>query len=351
MSYDRPTLSALITRDRADLNARLPGADARLRHSVLDVLARMHAGAMNDLYGYANWISRQIHPDTADGDILARHAARRGIIRKAASYAAGVATATGTDGTAIPAETLLSRIDGTQYRVTTDAVVSAGSATLALEAVDAGSGHGMDAGQELTFVELIAGVAATVTVDAGGIADGADEENDDSLLYRLLLRLQTPPQGGSVADYKAWALAQPGVTRAWVIPGWMGAGTVGVTFVMDGRADIIPLAADVAAVQGALELLRPVTADLIVFAPIAEPVDISIALSPSTAAVEAAVALEIDDMFLRDGEPGGTIYRSRISEAASIAAGESHHVLSLPAADFTASSAAKLPVRGVLTFL
>ena len=42
MSFNRPTLSDLIARARGDIETRLPGADSTLRHSVLDVLARMH---------------------------------------------------------------------------------------------------------------------------------------------------------------------------------------------------------------------------------------------------------------------------------------------------------------------
>jgi uncharacterized phage protein gp47/JayE len=49
-----------------------------------------------------------------------------------------------------------------------------------------------------------------------------------------------PPQGGASADYLAWLLAQPGVTRAWVFSLNRGAGTVDDAFVMDGRANIIP---------------------------------------------------------------------------------------------------------------
>lgn len=350
MSFERPTLSTLITRARGDINSRLDGADARLRHNVLDVLVRMHSGAMNDLYGLASQIALQIHPDTASADILARYAGRWGIVRKAATRAAGAGIATGTDGATIPAGALFTRIDGAQYRATATATIAGGSAELALEAVDTGTGRAMEPSQTLTFVELVAGVAATVTIGAGGIADGTVEEDDASLLYRLLLRMQTPPQGGSAVDYRLWALDQPGVTRAWVFPGWMGAGSVGVTFVMDGREDIIPAGADVSVVQGALDAQRPVTADLIVFAPVPELVNISIALTPSTPAVQAAVITELDDLFLRDGEPGGTIRRSRISEAISIAAGESYHELTIPASDFTASAASKLPMRGTVTF-
>ena len=44
---------------------------------------------------------------------------------------------------------------------------------------------------------------------------------------------QEKPQGGSDADYKKWALAVSGVTRAWVEPRLMGAGTVGVYIMID----------------------------------------------------------------------------------------------------------------------
>lgn len=350
MSFSRPTLSTLIDRARVDLETRMPGADARLRHSVLDALARTHAGALSGLYGYADWVSRQIHPDTADSEILARHAARVGILRKAASFATGPVTATGTNGVLIPAGSVLARVDGAQYATTADTTIAAGTAALTLEAAVSGPGFAMAAGQTLTFVELIAGVGATVTVGVGGIADGAAEEDDASLLRRLLLRIQTPPQGGSAADYQAWALAQAGVTRAWVKPAWLGLGTVGLTFTMDDRVNIIPTAPDLAAVQGALDILRPVTAQLTVFAPVAVAVPVTLTLSPNSVAVQAAVQAELADLFMRDAEPGGTIRKSRVSEAISIAAGETYHALTAPAADFVAPTAASLPVLGTVTF-
>ncbi|MEI7000453.1 baseplate J/gp47 family protein, partial [Klebsiella pneumoniae] len=51
---------------------------------------------------------------------------------------------------------------------------------------------------------------------------------------RGLLAYQNPLQGGSDADYKKWALAVSGVTRAWVKRRIMGAGTVGVYIMCDG---------------------------------------------------------------------------------------------------------------------
>ncbi|HRD47443.1 MAG TPA: baseplate J/gp47 family protein, partial [Caulobacter sp.] len=107
-----------------------------------------------------------------------------------------------------------------------------------------------------------------------------------------------------------------------------GLGTVGVTFVMDGREDPIPQPVDVDALAAHLEPLRPVTAEVIVFAPTPEPLDLEISgLDPDNAETQAAVAEEIRDMLFREAEPGGTVLISHLREAISVAAGEQDHVL------------------------
>ena len=66
---------------------------------------------------------------------------------------------------------------------------------------------------------------------------GVEAENDDDLRARILQRIQNPPMGGAQADYVTWALAVPGVTRAWAAPE-QGIGTITVRFLMDElRAD------------------------------------------------------------------------------------------------------------------
>lgn len=348
MTFTRPTLSEIIARVRSDIETRLPGADAKLRHSVLDVLARVEGGVASGLYGYLSWLSRQLMPDTAEAEYLARWASIWGIDRKAATVTAAIATATGINGSSIPAGTEAQRIDGTIYTVTTAATIVAGSASLSIEAASSGPNTALSAGDTLTISSALAGVNATLTVSDGGTA-GADQEDDDSLLARLLDRIRNPPQGGALHDYVSWALAQPGVTRAWAYKAWMGAGTVGVAFVMDGRENIFPLAADVAAVQAALDELRPVTAELYVFAPTPAPVDIVLRVSPDTAAVQTAISAELADFFAREGEPAGTIYMSRLSEAVSLAEGEFQHAIDIPDEDFTASAGA-IPTLGSVTF-
>ncbi len=350
MSFNRPTLTELIERARLDVESRLDGADARLRHQMIDVLVRMHAGAMASLYGYLDWASRQILPDTADPEMLARHASIWGITRKAAFAGGGNVSFDGVAGTAIPAGTLLSAGGESQYRTTEATVIGGGgTVTTAAEALGTGAGTAMAEGQSLTLTVPIPGVASIATVATGGISGGGAEESDESLLDRLLRRIQTPPQGGAAGDYVAWGLEQPGVTRVWAYPLWLGPGTVGVTFVLDDREDILPTSGEVAAMQEALDALRPVTAALTVFAPAAVPVNVTIQVAPSTDAVKAAITAELVDMFRRDAEPGVTIRRSRISEAISIAAGENYHTLVAPAADVVMTPG-QLPVLGTVSW-
>lgn len=350
MPFTRPDLPTLIQRAEADIETRLPGADARLRRSNLNVLARVHSGAVHGLYGYLEWLSRQIIVDTADGDWLERHAAIWGVARKAAAPAVGNITATGTNGALIPAGSTLVRSDGAQYTTDAEAVIAGGTATIAVTAVEAGQAGNAAAGSALAFESPLPGVAAGASVAAGGLAGGADIESDDSLRARLLARIQAPPHGGAAHDYVAWALEVPGVSRAWVYPGELGLGTVTVRFVRDDDASPIPDAGEVAAVQAHIDALRPVTAQVTVVAPVAVPLDFTVDLAPDTAAIRAAVEAELRDLLRREAEPGATILISHIREAISLAAGEHDHILVAPAANIP-HAVGEMAVFGTITWL
>jgi uncharacterized phage protein gp47/JayE len=213
-------------------------------------------------------------------------------------------------------------------------------ATVTVTAAAAGSAGNTPAGSQLTFATGIQGVLTTVTVGAQMVA-GNDDETDASLLSRLLFRIQNPPQGGCATDYVTWATNQPGVTRAWVYPLWQGPGTVGVTFVMDGRANIFPLPADVAALQAALNVLAPVTATVIVFAPTPTPINPLIHLNlADTPAIRAAATTELADFVTQVAQPGavagqpqqGTIILSQLDDAIGNAPGVVDFALISPAA-------------------
>ena len=348
MTLVRPSLSELIERIETDLSAYLPGADTRLRRSPLAVLARVQAGAADGMHGALAFLARQLMPDTAEAAYLDRWATIWGVTRKAASVASGSVALTGVTGAIVPAGAELARADGARFVATARVVLGDAGALLPVEAAVPGVAGVTPVAATLTFTSPVSGVVAIATA-ALGLSGGADEEADAALLARLLLRIRQPPQGGSSADWVGWALEVPAVTRAWCYPGWMGPGTVGLAVVCDGRADILPLQADLDAVAAYIETVRPVTAAPVIFAPQPYSVDLLVTLAPGGQAVRDAVTAELADLFAREAEPGGTIYLSRINEAISVAAGEYDHRVRAPA-DNVVAPTGFMPILGTVAW-
>lgn len=350
MPFARPTLQDLIDRAEAEFDARIPGADSRLRRSILSVLARALAGAVYGLYGFLDFLARQLFPDTAEREFLDRWSGIWGVLRLAGAFAAGPVTVTGTNGTAVPVGALLVRADGAELEITIGGTVSGGTATVTVTAVQAGTTGNTVAATALTFKNPVAGIDAGAVVAAGGIVGGEDAETDESLRARLLARIQQAPHGGSAADYVTWAKEIAGVTRAWCLPQQFGAGTVGVIFVRDDDSgSIIPDAGELAAVQAYIDVRRPVTAVVTVFAPTAVPLAFTIHVEPNTQAVKEAVAAALADLIRREAEPGGTLLLSHIREAISQAVGENDYTMTAPSGNVTVT-ATQLTTMGVITW-
>ena len=348
MSFDRPTLTELIDRAVADIESRLDGADASLRRTLLGVLARMEAGSVHGLYGYLDWIALQGMPDTADTAQLDRWSSIWGKQRKAAATASGSVTFTGTDGGVIPTGTLLKRADDVEYATTEDGEIEGGTAVVLLAATEAGADGNAASGTKLSLPTPLSWVKSTAV--AAELSGGSDEEADADLRDRLLARIRQAPHGGADFDYVQWALEVGGVTRAWAYPRELGPGTVTVRFMTDGlTSDGIPTAQAVDEVQAYIDVMRPVTADVTVVAPVAVAMNPVINLSPNTAAVRAAVEAELADLLAREAEPGTTVLISHIREAVSIAAGESDHVLVAPTTDVEHATGA-VGVLGTITW-
>ncbi len=351
MTFARPTLPDLIARAIADIESRLTGTDASVRRSNLNVLSRVHSGATHGLYGYLEWLSQQLIYDTAEAEYLERWANVWGITRKPAAYAVGNVTFTGTSGSVIVAGTVLTRADGGEFTTNADATLAGGTATAAVTAINAGADGNTAAATSLSLTSPIAGVNSAAVVAAGGLTAGTDAETDTALRARLIARVQQPPHGGASFDYVTWALEVEGVTRAWVYAQELGLGTVTVRFVRDDDTpSIIPDSTEVAAVQAHIDAMRPVTAAVTVVAPVAVPLNFSIAATPNTTVVKAAIEAELTDLIRRESVPGGTIPLSHIREAISIAAGETNYTMSTPSADVT-NTAGNMTTMGTITWL
>jgi uncharacterized phage protein gp47/JayE len=350
MAYARPSLTEIIERKIADLDSRLPTASARLRRSVLNALLRASAAVEHGLYGYINYLSRQVVPNTAEVEFLERHANWWDVARVAASAATGSVTVTGS-GT-VPAGTVLQRADGTEYMVDSEVVISS-SGSVDVTCSTPGANGNASSDTSLSFVSPIAGIDSTAT--AGDLTGGADIETDDALRARLRERVQQPPHGGALHDYIAWSKEVAGVTRVWPKDNWLGAGTVGVFFVRDNDVSIIPDSAEVQTVQDHIDTKRPVgMKGMTVIAPIEASQDMTISISPNDSTTQAAIEAELSDLFSResnveDGNGSGTILISHIREAVSIAAGENDHAMVSPTADITLSIG-EIATLGTITF-
>ena len=358
MPFARPTLRTLIDRASEDLNARLSGADSRLRRSLLYVIARVHAQAVHGLYGFGAFLAKQLFADTSGAEFLARQVSIYALTIPAAQKSTGTATFTGTEAATIPSATELQRSDEVLYVTTSSGVISGGTASVPIEAVLAAEDGNADTGTILALTSPLPGINSTpVTVDAPGLEGGTDIEGNEAQRTRLLDRIRKPPQGGATADYDAWAKLTPGVTRVFVYPQLNGDGTVGLAFMMDGRVVIIPLAADVTAVDTTAQVERPVTAEVSVFAPTALPVAYDVTVVPDTPEIRAAIEVELRDLHKRDAIPGskdsayrGTLKLGRWDEAISLAEGEVSHVLNAPVADVVPSTNIIFPTFGSIVF-
>lgn len=349
------TLDAISRGVRGDLRRELPGSDAMIWPNTLAVIAKVVSMAIHLVELRAEWIYRQIFASTADARQLERHAYEFGLARKLAARATGTVTTAGAADTIYPAG--ISWLSGaTRFTAISDARSDAGGAVVfTVAAADAGLSGNRVAGETMALIDpaLAPTLGPTATVDAAGLGGGADAESDASLRARVLDRKRRPPQGGATSDYEQIARASPGVTAAWAHSWVNGPGTVGVWFLIDGRPNGIPTAADVAAVQDFIEARRLIRARLVVQAPIPRPVDIMIGgLSSDSIATRAAIRASLEAMFAARARVGVapapfTMSRSWISEAISTATGEDRHVLMSPNGDVTFADGS-IPVLGTI---
>ncbi|MCA1452122.1 baseplate J/gp47 family protein [Bradyrhizobium sp. BRP22] len=333
MPWETPALREVRSLVRDSIRASLPGADANVPNSVLRVLSDNQGALCHLTLQYIDWLALQLLPDTAETEWLDRHGqiwlvnADGSKGRKLATLAHGTARFVG-DGAVIPAHTQMQSGvampagSDSPYNVVTfetleDIETSIGGVNGSIRALDPGSFGNLPADSPLSIYPPVPGVETIATVVA--MTGGTDTETDEQLRDRILRRIQKPPMGGAVHDYEAWALAVPGVTRAWAGVE-MGIGTMTVRFLMDDlRAadDGWPQQEDIIAVADYIDKMRPVTVkDCFVLAPVKQFLDITIAeLVPDTEEAKAEIEASVGEMLKVQAAPGQTIYAAWISYA------------------------------------
>ena len=164
--------------------------------------------------------------DTAaevDSIYLTKRAEEYGVIRKNATYAHGILKVTGYGE--ILQGSIFATLNGKRFAANENTVVN-GEAEITVTALEIGA-EGNAHAQSVSLIPMsIPGIRSVINEEA--MHDGYDEENDDDLLLRYLLKVRTPATSGNRYHYIQWALEVEGVGNADCIPIWNGNGTVKV---------------------------------------------------------------------------------------------------------------------------
>lgn len=348
MTYSTPDLDTISLDTNATMRSTMQ-REPTLPRSMLGVIAKALSGAVDGLYERIDGVAKDIIYTTARKPALIRSAGIWGKTLKAPSPASAIVEFTG--GIATLAEgAILARADGIQYQLQLDVTLIDGTGLGEVVCLSGGAMTTLTDGTVLTLTQPVAGISTEAVVQAYDLTPGADIETPAELLVRLLERIRETPQGGAAADYKNWALSVAGVTRAWTVPGWNGAGTVGVLFMCDDRDDPVPLGGDVIAVQAAIDAERPVAAISYAVAPTAAPLDFTITLMPTSAALEAAVQAQLANLIATEAEPTGyTLPLTHIWAAVQAAIGNGTFTMTSPLADVV-TPAGTITTMGAITW-
>ena len=119
------------------------------------------------------------------------------------------------------------------------------------------------------------------------LSPGEEEESDESLRERYLLKAQAPATSGNLAHYVIWAREVPGVGDANAIPVWNGPGTVKVVLIDPDKRAVSEFVRQ--AVEDHIETQRPIGADVAVVP--ATEVEINISVR-----VELPMGVDIDEV-------------------------------------------------------
>ena len=348
MAFDLKSLPELNRQAQAELP--LSGASPALRRNLFTPLARALAGSQHSLQHFGVWIYKQIFPATCDPDVLEQvHAPmrlREG--RKSAQAASGYALLLGNAGVSIDAGNVLNRSDGVSYTIPTGAIVASdGTCAVRIVCDVAGLLGNLESGATLTLANPISGVDNQVQILAPGISGGADIESIDELRERVKAEWAQPGEIGIDLDYEAWAKEVAGITRAWALPKAFGPGSISVYVMRDNDPTPYPDASEVAAVAAHLQDSANPFGEIYVFAPVKKLQNYTIAVTPNTPQVRAAVTAALKALHAEKSAPvakdgygrtlnplvGITIPSSQIREAISAAAGEYAHQLLAPTGD------------------
>jgi uncharacterized phage protein gp47/JayE len=364
MPYPYPSDQELISNIKTQIRSQFNIPGQLLPESVLDNLSITIGGLVLDQYGYLDDIAKQCCPGTATDLALEIWGNWVGVSRKQAQPSTGYVSFSGTTQVQIPSATTLIRIDGATFITQGPYIIGTTSS------VQVVAGQYGKAGN--TPISTVLGLQSpTVGVNNQVIAStpftgGADVETDAAYRQRVEFKWKSPAKGGNITDYVQWALALPGVSRAWCVPTFGAGGIVGLFFMMDDvYTNGFPIGTnggasqetrfntiatnDLLNIANAIYPLEPVTAALYVMAPSVYSINITTSGLVLTSSQTTSVTSALNNFFLVNGTPlGMSIYPNQIVQVIADILGNANFILSSPVGIITVPFG-QLPTAGVIT--
>lgn len=239
--------------------------------------------AIEELWFRIDTMFQGLFAATAHGNDLDLRAMELGLSRRAAKKATGYVRFTGTQSTEIPEGTICSTdpdIDPIAESLSTEKKIipAAGYIDVPVEAKDAGEEGNVEAGKVIYLPQSIGGVTSIENLNA--ITGGADQEDDESLRKRIVLRWYGTSFGGCEESFRTWALEVDGVAEAQAVACWKGPGTVKVYIWSKDESDKLIPASDtlISTVQTYVDERKPICTSVIVAKPTGILVDVFVHL-------------------------------------------------------------------------
>ena len=232
--------SGYLTAMRAEyqrLTGALPGED-----SDMGIRMALLANQLELLEEELGALRQAADPETAEGEMLDRHADSRGLRRKEAAAAGGVLRfyreGAAAQEIVLPQGLVASTAGAEPVRFVTTAEgrIAAGEteALVPAQAEQPGSTGNAAAGSITVLVTAVGSVDGVENPE--GFSGGQDAETDDELRSRLLESYHAVSNGSNAAYYRRLALAQDGVASVQVIQRPRGSGSVDLVIAGEGAA-------------------------------------------------------------------------------------------------------------------
>lgn len=326
MSIPRPTLAKINGRGQSEVEAKLPGAEARLYATPESVLVEVDAGHHHALYGRVERAERNLFPHLVEDRFVDEMLqlwkvsnGAGGFGRIGPTKATGRIVVTGESPATVPT--------GREWQIgdqvyTIDVgytfVETLEEHEFAVTAKTAGPEANTKAsGTPIALVSPIALVVSPAFVMAGGIDGGADQETLAAARIRLREQIRAPNAGGARNDWIPIAKAASTlVTEAWEQPRVLGSGTMRVLIANDNENPPLADATLVAIVQ---TYMRDTDSDSYVTGKAPTSAIVTVA-SVTAKAFAVTASIELDEGAIWEDENGDGVKRDIGVELAALVA-------------------------------